>query len=86
MKSNPNQYQPYLEQPLLEYCQTHVDVFDQEIEQITLQALTDGIIAPSGLAVVVMYLDRSDGDQVTPHHLVSDAAPGSATITLLYRP
>jgi ubiquitin thioesterase protein OTUB1 len=86
MKSNPEQYQPYLEQPLREYCQSHVDVFDQEIEQIPLQALTDGIIAPAGLAVVVMYLDRSDGDEVTPHHLVSNPAPGSPTITLLYRP
>lgn len=86
MKLNPDQYQPYLEQPLFEYCQSNVDAFGQEIEQISLQALTDGVIAPAGITVLVMYLDRSEGSQVTPHHLVSNPAPASPAITLLYRP
>ena len=46
MKMHPVQYQPYLEQPLFEYCQSNVDAFGQEIEQTSLQALTDGVIAP----------------------------------------
>jgi ubiquitin thioesterase protein OTUB1 len=86
MKLNPDQYQPYLELPLLEYCQSNVDAFGQEIEQISLQALTDGIIAPAHIAVVVMYLDRSEGNEVTPHHLVASADDDWPTITLLYRP
>jgi ubiquitin thioesterase protein OTUB1 len=86
MKSNPDQYQPYLEQPLIEYCRSNVDAFGQEIEQISLQALTDGVIAPANMNVVVMYLDRSEGNEVTPHHLVASASADWPTITLLYRP
>jgi len=86
MKLNPDQYQPYLEQLLFEYCQTNVDAFGQEIEQISLQALTDGVIAPAHVNVIVMYLDRSEGNEVTPHHLVSNARPDWPAITLLYRP
>jgi ubiquitin thioesterase protein OTUB1 len=86
MKSNPDQYQPYLEQPLFEYCRSNIDAFGQEIEQISLQALTDGVIAPANMNVIVMYLDRSEGNEVTPHHLVANASPDWPTITLLYRP
>lgn len=86
MKMHPDQYQPYLVQPLQEYCQSNVDAFGQEIEQISLQALTDGVIAPASINVVVMYLDRSQGDEVTPHHLVANATPDWPNVTLLYRP
>lgn len=86
MKLNPDQYQPYLEQPLFEYCQSNVDAFGQEIEQISLQALTDGVIAPANMKVIVMYLDRSEGNEVTPHHLAANAGPDWPAITLLYRP
>jgi ubiquitin thioesterase protein OTUB1 len=86
MKLNPDQYQPYLEQPLFEYCLSNVDAFGQEIEQISLQALTDGVIAPASMNVIVMYLDRSEGNEVTPHHLVAGAGPDRPAITLLYRP
>ena len=86
MKLNSDQYEPYLEQPLFEYCQTNVDAFGREIEQISLQALTDGVIAPARINVVVMYLDRSQGGEVTPHYFVANAGPDWPTITLLYRP
>jgi ubiquitin thioesterase protein OTUB1 len=86
MKLNPDQYQPYLEQPVFDYCQSNVDAFGQEIEQISLQALTDGVIAPAQMSVVVMYLDRSEGHEVTSHYLVVNAAPDWPAITLLYRP
>lgn len=86
MRLNPDQYQPYLEQPLFEYCRSNVEAFGQEIEQISLQALTDGVIAPALINVVVMYLDRSEGSEVTPHQLVASASPDWPTITLLYRP
>ena len=86
MKLNADQYQPLLEQPLSEYCQTYVDAFGQEIEHISLQALRDGVIAPANMNIIVMYLDRSQGDEVTPHHLVANPGPHWPTITLLYRP
>lgn len=86
MKLNPNQYQPYLVQPLSAYCQSNIDAFGQEIEQIGLQALTDGVIAPARINVIVMYLDRSQVDEVTRHHFVEPVRPDWPTITLLYRP
>ena len=86
MKLNLDQYAPYLEQPLFEYCQSNVDAHGQEIEQISLQALTDGVIAPAQINVVVMYLDRSQGGEVTRHQFVANAGANWPAITLLYRP
>jgi ubiquitin thioesterase protein OTUB1 len=86
MKLNPDQYQPYMEQPVFEFCQSNVDAYGQEIEQISLQALTDGVIAPAHINVIVMYLDRSEGGEVTPHRFVANAGSEWPAITLLYRP
>jgi ubiquitin thioesterase protein OTUB1 len=86
MKLNPDQYQPYLEQSVFDYCQSNVDAFGPEMEEISLQALTNGVIAPAQMRVVVMYLDRSEGSEVTPHYLVANEAPDWPAITLLYRP
>jgi ubiquitin thioesterase protein OTUB1 len=78
-------FQPFLEMSLDQYRQTRIDPTQQEIDQIGLQALTTGVIAPAGLAVEVLYLDRSAGDEVTPHEFVDNAASKPA-IRLLYRP
>lgn len=87
MKMNPDRYQEYLvDQPLYEYCQLNIDAYGREIEQISLQALTDGVIAPANMNVIVMYLDRSKGNEVTQHRLVGKAGPDWPAITLLYRP
>ena len=86
MKMNPDQYQEYLGQPLFEYCQSNVDAYGREIEEISLQALTNGVIAPANMNVIVMYLDRSKGNEVTQHRRVGKAGPDWPAITLLYRP
>jgi ubiquitin thioesterase protein OTUB1 len=85
MQFNAAQYEPFLGMSAHEYCKTHIEAHAQEIEQAGLQVLTDGIIAPAGMAVEVLYLDRSEGDEVTPHMFVPDAA-NLPTIRLLYRP
>ncbi|RMD40879.1 hypothetical protein DV735_g4225, partial [Chaetothyriales sp. CBS 134920] len=85
MAANPDSFQPFLEMPLHEYRQLRIDPANQEIDQIGLQALTTGVIAPGGISVEVLYLDRSAGDQVTPHNFAPHIAP-LATIRLLYRP
>jgi len=71
--------------PLDQYCATRVETVKTEIDEVGLQALVDGIIEGSGLAVEILYLDRSQGDAVTPH-LLSPNRPSPATIRLLYRP
>ncbi|RMZ89789.1 hypothetical protein DV736_g2994, partial [Chaetothyriales sp. CBS 134916] len=85
MAANPDSFQPFLEMPLHEYRQLRIDPTNQEIDQIGLQALTTGVIAPGGIAVEVLYLDRSAGDQVTPHNFAPHIA-ALATVRLLYRP
>jgi ubiquitin thioesterase protein OTUB1 len=85
MQFNANQYEAFLEMTVYDYCKTHIEAHAQEIEQVGLQVLTDGIIAPAGIALEVLYLDRSEGDEVTPHMFVPDAV-NMPTIRLLYRP
>ena len=86
MQFHPEQYQPFLEgMTVYDYCKTHIEAHAQEIDQAGLQVLTDGIIAPAGIALEVLYLDLSEGDEVTPHAFVPNAADWP-TIRLLYRP
>lgn len=85
MQLNADRYEPFLEMPMDEYRLTRIDPANQEIDQIGLQALMDGVLGPAGIALDVSYLDRSDGDEVTPHSFVPDAA-GWPTVRLLYRP
>lgn len=85
MALHADDFEPFLEMPLDQYRQARIDPTNQEIDQIGLQALSTGVIAPAGLAVEVLYLDRSAGDEVTPHEFIpgGDKKP---TIRLLYRP
>ena len=71
--------------PLSDYRASRIDPAQQEIDQIGLQALVDSVIAPAGFGLQVSYLDRSEGDKVTPHQLAQngDHLPN---IELLYRP
>ena len=85
MQLNADRFQPFLEMSVQEYCKTKIEAHAQEIEQASLQALTTGIIAKAGIAVEVLYLDRSHGDEVTPHAFVPDAESWP-TVRLLYRP
>jgi ubiquitin thioesterase protein OTUB1 len=85
MAMHPDGYEPFLEMPLDHYRQARIDPTNQEIDQIGLQALSDGVIAPAGFAVEVLYLDRSAGDEVTPHEFIS-GGDQERTIRLLYRP
>jgi Peptidase C65 Otubain len=85
MALHADDFEPFLEMPLDEYRQTRIDPTNQEIDQIGLQALTTGVIAPAGIGLEVLYLDRSVGDMVTPHEFVHDAQE-KPNIRLLYRP
>ncbi|KAH8703742.1 putative ubiquitin thiolesterase [Talaromyces proteolyticus] len=85
MKINHVRYQAFLSTPLDQYCATQIEPTKSEIDEVGLQALVDGVIEQSGIAVEILYLDRSQGDAVTPH-LLSPSRQTSATIKLLYRP
>lgn len=85
MQLRADQYEPFLEMPIAEYRVARIDPSNQEIDQIGLQALTDAVISPAGFTLEVLYLDRSYGDEVTPHSF-SENMQGAPTIRLLYRP
>ena len=85
MALHADDFEPFLEMSLDEYRQTRIDPTNQEIDQIGLQALTTGVIAPAGIGLEVLYLDRSAGDAVTPHAFVDDAQD-KPNVRLLYRP
>lgn len=85
MQLRADQYEPFLEMSIAEYRVARIDPSNQEIDQVGLQALTDAIISPSGFALEVLYLDRSYGEEVTPHSF-SENMQGAPAIRLLYRP
>ncbi|KAJ5885158.1 Ovarian tumor otubain [Penicillium taxi] len=85
MRLNPHRYQAFLPLPLDQYCSTRIETVRSEIDEYGLQALVDGVIENAGFGVEILYLDRSEGDTVTPHQL-SPNCPLGATIRLLYRP
>ena len=85
MRLNPDRYQAFLSVPLDQYCSRTVDTVKTEIDEFGLQGLVDGVIEASGFAVEILYLDRSEGQEVTPHLLTPERS-SLAAIRLLYRP
>ncbi|KAL4884716.1 peptidase C65 Otubain-domain-containing protein [Aspergillus karnatakaensis] len=85
MKLNHQQFQGFLSMPLNQYCSTRIEPVRTEIDEIGLRALIDVVIEGSGLLVQILYLDRSEGDAVTPH-ILTQPRPTTGAIRLLYRP
>jgi ubiquitin thioesterase protein OTUB1 len=92
MKSSPDDYQPWLDKPVADYCNAHIEPYGVEIEHVGLMALIDCLILPAGMAVEIIYLDRSAGDEVNVHRfekLEGDGIltpPDAPVLRLLYRP
>lgn len=92
MKTHADVYKDFLlDQTVEEYCSTHIDPFRVEIDNQGLNALIDAIIKPAGMAVHVLYLDLSPGEEVNiirwePDRLNCNTGFNAPTIRLLYRP
>ncbi|KAL8998844.1 MAG: hypothetical protein Q9169_002182 [Polycauliona sp. 2 TL-2023] len=90
MKTNGDSYIHYIEnQSIQDYCSTHIEPHVVEIDNLGLSACIDAIMKPAGIAVQVLYLDRSPGEQVNQIDWAAEPnAPysGLSTIRLLYRP
>ncbi|KAI4162721.1 MAG: hypothetical protein LQ342_003608 [Letrouitia transgressa] len=92
MKTHADVYKDFLlGQTVEEYCSSHIDPFRVEIDNQGLNALIDAIIKPAGMAVDVLYLDLSPGEEVNiirwePDSLNRNTGFGTPTIRLLYRP
>lgn len=85
MQLHADDYEPFLEIPVDQYRVARIDPANQEIDQIGLQALTHAVISTAGFGLEVLYLDRSMGEEVTPHQF-SHPTGDVPTIRLLYRP
>ena len=89
LKTHADAYAPYLANPSINgiesYCSSAIETFAVEIDNVGLQACVDALIKPAGLAVQVLYLDRSPGEQVNDHW-PAENANATHTVRLLYRP
>ncbi|KAF8536566.1 peptidase C65 Otubain-domain-containing protein [Trichophaea hybrida] len=92
MKSSPEHYEPFLDRPVADHCGSSIMPHGVEIDHVGLMALIDCLILPAGMAVEIIYLDRSAGDEVNVHRFEKLEGEGVLTppdapvLRLLYRP
>lgn len=90
MKTHETDYAPWLTdgQTIDQYCDLHITPIGAEIDHIGLTALKDVFLSPAGMALEVLYLDRSEGSEVTMHRFDPATPNGYAigSVRLLYRP
>lgn len=90
MKRNAALYESFLTNVTIDqYRAAHIDPHLVEIEHLGMQACIDAILKPAGIAVDVMILDRSEGDEVNT--ITWEPEPLSVNtiiprLRLLYRP
>lgn len=89
MKTRPQDYAPYLTaQTVDEYADASVMPISSEMDNVSLSALKDVFLSPAGITLEVLYLDRSEGNEVNMHRFSPPNNNGYhiGTIQLLYRP
>lgn len=92
LKINRAIYEDFLEGvDVNTYVQQIIEPSQIELDHIGLQGLASSVINAAGISIEVLYLDRSEGEEVNPHPLpVRDSEDnivlGTPTIRLLYRP
>lgn len=89
MKSRPEDWAPWLLGRTVEkYCDDEVMPTGSEIDNVSLIALKDVLLSPAGIALEVLYLDRSEGEEVNTHRMdpVTSGGFTVGTVRLLYRP
>ncbi|KAM3422311.1 hypothetical protein BST61_g2670 [Cercospora zeina] len=89
MKSKETEYAPWLlGQTVENYCSNQVLPVSAEIDNVALSALKDVLLSPAGILLEVLYLDRSEGSEVTMHRFDPVASGGFTlgSVRLLYRP
>lgn len=93
MKTHPESFVPFTEGMTVDqYCETHIEPYAVEMDNIGLQAFFEAILRPAGIALQVLYLDRSPGEQVNELNWQTEPSDSSGTygstptVRLLYRP
>ncbi|KAK5109550.1 hypothetical protein LTR62_006901 [Meristemomyces frigidus] len=90
MKTRPGEYAPWLlDKTVDQYCDDSILPIASEIENVSLSALKDVLLSPAGMALEVLYLDRTEGGEVNMHRfdpVNHHRGIAIGTIRLLYRP
>lgn len=93
MKTHQDSFIPFIEGMTVDqYCGSHIEPYAMEMDNIGLQACFEAILRPAGVALQVLYLDRSPGEQVNELNWQlepsdpSSTYSGTPTVRLLYRP
>ena len=87
MQKNPDQYQPYIDEPVQSYVRSKIEPAMCEMEEVGLSAMIAVLVSPAGLAAEVHYLDRSPGETINTIQYGWGGSERPATkIRLLYRP
>ena len=92
LKGRPDIYQGFIPDGSLEdYCRDLMAV-NAEIDHLGMTLLIDALVKPAGIAVEIVYLDRSEGTEVNTHIFQQTdqngvpVNPGGPMIHILYRP
>ncbi|KAL8975387.1 MAG: hypothetical protein Q9197_000368 [Variospora fuerteventurae] len=95
MKTRPQSFVPFMVGLSIDqYCGANIEPHAVEIDNIGLHACIQAILQPAGVAVQVLYLDQSDGEQVNEFNWPGEGPNANAvtaygavpTVRLLYRP
>lgn len=91
LKSHASFYQAFLidDSSIEQYCATHIEPYQVEIDHLGMDACIDAILKPAGVSVEVAYLDRSPGEEMNTFSWQGAPRPGRIelpTVRLLYRP
>jgi ubiquitin thioesterase protein OTUB1 len=74
------------------YCTQNIEAAQCEIDNVAIVALSQAVIQTAGLSLEIMYLVRSQGDEVNVSHFAQPTDVSGQplinppTIRLLYRP
>lgn len=89
MKTHESDYSGWLEgKTMTQYCDSFIMPTAAEIDAVGLTALKDVLLSPAGMPLEVLYLDRSEGSEVTMHRFDPTTPNGYSigSVRLLYRP
>lgn len=93
MQSRADEFKPFVPMgDVKTYCALNIEAAVCEIDNVAIAALSDAVIKPAGIGFEIMYLDRSQGEEVnttafaqpTDHNGMP--LPNAPWIRLLYRP
>ena len=91
LRSDANFYKSFLieDSTIEQYCATHIEPYQVEIDHLGMNACIDAILKPAGVSVEVAYLDRSPGEEMNTFSWQGVPLKGRnelPTVRLLYRP